>query len=104
MENVSTFYDLTEYFTSICYNIWLFGIVCGHLVYFPQFGTFGTRKIWQPWFQYYFARTEFVTTTTTTTTGAYIGSSQSLLMGSRQYYKNHLTVNSKKIRNETKRH
>jgi hypothetical protein len=26
-----------------------FGIVCGHLLYFSQFGMFGPRKIWQPW-------------------------------------------------------
>jgi hypothetical protein len=29
--------------------IWLFGVVCGHLVYCSRFGTFGARKIWQPW-------------------------------------------------------
>jgi hypothetical protein len=29
---------------------WLFGIVCGHLVYFLRFGMLGPRKIWQPWF------------------------------------------------------
>jgi hypothetical protein len=23
--------------------------VCSHLVYFPHFGMFGPRKIWQPW-------------------------------------------------------
>jgi hypothetical protein len=38
-----------EYFTAICYNLWPFGIVCGHLVIFPRFGKFGPRKIWQPW-------------------------------------------------------
>jgi hypothetical protein len=31
------------------YNIGLFGIVCGHLVYFFRFGMYGPRKIWQPW-------------------------------------------------------
>jgi hypothetical protein len=33
---------------AICYNLWPFGIVCVHLVYFSQFGMFGPRKIWQP--------------------------------------------------------
>jgi hypothetical protein len=32
---------------TVWYNIWPFGIVCGHLVYFSRFGMFGTRKIWQ---------------------------------------------------------
>jgi hypothetical protein len=36
---------------AICYNLWPFGIVCGHLLYFSQFGMFGPRKIWQPWWQ-----------------------------------------------------
>jgi hypothetical protein len=31
------------------YNLWPFGIVCGHLVNFPQFDMFGPREIWQPW-------------------------------------------------------
>jgi hypothetical protein len=48
MKNVGIFYDHMEYFTAICYNVWPFGIVCCHLVYFSQFGTFGPRKIWQP--------------------------------------------------------
>jgi hypothetical protein len=30
------------------YSVWQFGIVCGPLVYFSQFGMFGPRKIWQP--------------------------------------------------------
>jgi hypothetical protein len=29
------FYDRLVYFTAICYNLCPFGIVCGHLVYFP---------------------------------------------------------------------
>jgi hypothetical protein len=48
MENVGIFYDHLEYFTAIWYNLWLFGIVCGHLVYFLRFGKFGPRTIWQP--------------------------------------------------------
>jgi hypothetical protein len=36
------------YFMTIWYNLWPFGLVCGHLVYFSHFGTFGARKIWQP--------------------------------------------------------
>jgi hypothetical protein len=44
------FYFMTIWniFTAIWYNVWPFGIVCGHLVYFPRFGMFGSRKIWQP--------------------------------------------------------
>jgi phosphotransferase system glucose/maltose/N-acetylglucosamine-specific IIC component len=34
MENVVIFYDHLKYFTAIWYNLWLFGIVCGHLVFF----------------------------------------------------------------------
>jgi hypothetical protein len=37
-----------EYFTAIWYNLWPFGIVCSHLVYFSRFGMLGPRKIWQP--------------------------------------------------------
>jgi hypothetical protein len=51
MENVCIVYDHTEYFTAICYNLSPLCIVCGHWVYFSQFGMFGPRKIWQPWFQ-----------------------------------------------------
>jgi hypothetical protein len=29
--------------------LWPLGTVCGYLVYFSCFGTFGPRKIWQPW-------------------------------------------------------
>jgi hypothetical protein len=36
------------YFMTIWNNLWPFGIICGHLVYFPRFGMFGPRKIWQP--------------------------------------------------------
>jgi hypothetical protein len=32
---------------AIWYNLWPFGIVCGHLLHFSQFGMFGPRKIWQ---------------------------------------------------------
>jgi hypothetical protein len=42
-------FDHLEYFLTIWYNLWPFGIVCGHLLYFSQFGMFGPRKIWQPW-------------------------------------------------------
>jgi hypothetical protein len=48
MEKVGKFYDHLEYFTAICYNLWPFGIVCGHLVCFSQFGMSGPGKIWQP--------------------------------------------------------
>jgi hypothetical protein len=37
MKNVGKFYDHLEFFTAIWYNLWPFGIVCGHLVIFPPF-------------------------------------------------------------------
>jgi hypothetical protein len=49
MVTVGIFYDHLEYFMAIWYNSWSFGIVCGHRLYFSQFGMFGSRKIWQPW-------------------------------------------------------
>jgi hypothetical protein len=48
MVNVGIFYDHLENFMAIWYNLWLFGIVCGHLLYFSQFGMFGPRKIRRP--------------------------------------------------------
>jgi hypothetical protein len=48
--NVGIMYDHLEYFMAIWYYLWPFGIVCGHLLYCSQFGMFGPRKIWQPWF------------------------------------------------------
>jgi hypothetical protein len=48
MVNVGIFYDHLEYFMASWYNFWPFGTVCGHLLYFSQFGMFGPRKIWQP--------------------------------------------------------
>jgi hypothetical protein len=42
------FMTIMEYFMAIWYNSWPFDIVCGHLVYFSDFGKFGPRKIWQP--------------------------------------------------------
>jgi hypothetical protein len=49
MVNVGIFYDHLEYFMAIWNNLWPFGIVCGHLLYFSRSGMFGPRKIWQPW-------------------------------------------------------
>jgi hypothetical protein len=49
MVNVGIFYDHLEYFMAIWYNLWPFGIVCGHLLYFSRSGMFGPRKIWQTW-------------------------------------------------------
>jgi hypothetical protein len=40
---------MVVYFMTILNILWPFGIFCGHLLYFPQFGMFGPRKIWQPW-------------------------------------------------------
>jgi hypothetical protein len=45
MVNVGIFYYHLEYFMAILYNLWPFGIVCGHLLYFSQFEMFGPRKI-----------------------------------------------------------
>jgi hypothetical protein len=45
MENIGMIYGRYEYFTAIWYNLWPFGIICGHLVYFSRFGMFGPRKI-----------------------------------------------------------
>jgi hypothetical protein len=42
------FYYHLEYFMAIWYNLGPFGMVCGHLLYFPQLGVYGQRKIWQP--------------------------------------------------------
>jgi hypothetical protein len=47
-ENVGIFYDHSKYFKANLYNLWQFSIVCGHLIYFSQFGMFEPRKIWQP--------------------------------------------------------
>jgi hypothetical protein len=44
MVNVGIFYDHLKYFMAIWYNSWPFGIVCGHLLYFSQFGMFFTKK------------------------------------------------------------
>jgi hypothetical protein len=48
MVNVDMFYNRLEYFMAIWNILRLFGIVCGHLLYFSQFGMFGPREIWQP--------------------------------------------------------
>jgi hypothetical protein len=53
-------WKMLVYFTTIwnilqpfsIHNLWPFGIVCGHLVFFPRFGMLGSRKIWQPWFSF----------------------------------------------------
>jgi hypothetical protein len=42
------FYDHLEYFTVIWYNLWQFGIVCGHLVYFSILVCLDKEEIWQP--------------------------------------------------------
>jgi hypothetical protein len=44
MKNVCIFYDHLEFFTAIWYNLWPFGTVGGHLVFFSNFCMFGTRK------------------------------------------------------------
>jgi hypothetical protein len=54
MVNVGIFHDHLEYFMAIWYNLWPFGIFCGHLLYISQLGKFGPRKIWQPCVQLIF--------------------------------------------------
>jgi hypothetical protein len=44
MENVVIFYDHLEHFTAIWYNLWPFGKVCSHLVYFSPFWYVWTKK------------------------------------------------------------
>jgi hypothetical protein len=44
MSNVGIFYDRLEYFMAIWYNLWPFGIVCGHLLYFFQIWNVWTKK------------------------------------------------------------
>jgi hypothetical protein len=48
MKKFVVFIKHLEYFTAIRYNLWPFGIVCGHLGYFSRFGMFGPKNIWQP--------------------------------------------------------
>jgi hypothetical protein len=47
MENLGIFYDHLVYYTATGNILWPFGILCGHLVYFPPFWYFVRRKIWQ---------------------------------------------------------
>jgi hypothetical protein len=49
MEHVVIFNEHLENYTVFWYNLWSFGIVCSHFVYFSRFGMFGPRKIWQHW-------------------------------------------------------
>jgi hypothetical protein len=44
MVNVGIFYA----HMAIPYILQPFGLVCGRLIHFSQFGMFGPRKIWQP--------------------------------------------------------
>jgi hypothetical protein len=45
MGNAGIFDDLLEDFTAICHSLWLFGIVCGYLVYLCiPFGYICTKK------------------------------------------------------------
>jgi hypothetical protein len=44
MVNVGTFYDHLEYFMTIWYNLWTFGTVCGHLLYFTPISYAWTKK------------------------------------------------------------
>jgi hypothetical protein len=44
MVNVGTFYYHLEYFMAIWNNVWQFGIVCGHLLYFFPIWYVWTKK------------------------------------------------------------
>jgi hypothetical protein len=48
MENIGIFYDHLVYFTAIENILWPFHIYCGHLVYFPRFGTLYQEKSGNP--------------------------------------------------------
>jgi hypothetical protein len=60
MENVVIFYHHVVYFTALWNNLWPFGILCGHLVYFSSFGMFEPRKIWQSCTNLEFEKTRFL--------------------------------------------
>jgi hypothetical protein len=44
MEYVGTFYGYLAYFITTWYSIWMFGIVCGPVVYFSPFWYVWTKK------------------------------------------------------------
>jgi hypothetical protein len=48
MVNVGIFYGLLEYFMAIWYNLWPFGTVCVHLLYFYQFVCLEQEKSGNP--------------------------------------------------------
>jgi hypothetical protein len=48
MEDVGIFYGHLVHFTVLCYILWVFGIVCGNLVYFPHFGILYQEKSGSP--------------------------------------------------------
>jgi hypothetical protein len=48
MGNVPTLYGDLDYFMAIWYNLWKFGIVCGHLVFFPSLVCLDQEKSGNP--------------------------------------------------------
>jgi hypothetical protein len=48
MVNVGIFYDHLEYFMAIWYNLWPFGIDCGHLLYFSNLECLDQEKSGNP--------------------------------------------------------
>jgi hypothetical protein len=48
LEYVSIFYEHFVYFTAIWSILLLFGVFCGHLVYFPHFGMLHKGKSGNP--------------------------------------------------------
>jgi hypothetical protein len=48
MVNVGIFYGHLEYFMAIWYNLWPVGIVCGHLLFFPNLECLGKENSGNP--------------------------------------------------------
>jgi hypothetical protein len=48
MENVCIFYGHLEYFMTILFILWSFGIFCGNLVHFSRFGMLYQDKSGNP--------------------------------------------------------
>jgi hypothetical protein len=44
---------------AIWYNVWMFGVVCGPLIYISRFGMFRQREIWQPCSELQFGNASF---------------------------------------------
>jgi hypothetical protein len=60
MENVGIFYDHLEYIMAFWYNLWRFGAVSSHLVFFAVFGMFRTKKSGSSGFKSFFFKIRLV--------------------------------------------